>query len=288
MDVLLAETTQLAPYAMQYVWLLVTGFLTGLLTGMFGIGGAFVTTPVMIALLGIDSSVAVGCGMGYTLATGVLGLFSHSRVGKIETRALWLIGLASCIGTLIGFQFHYLLRASSGPHFPDYVNFFYVVILIPVGILVWWQSEKKIGRPLLSKLHIPPMIRLRQKDLPAVSITLLCLIGMSIGLAKGLIGIGGGILLVPILVLAVGMTPQRAAGVSLGMTLMSSIVGMILYSARGDFNLAFVLALFAGSYPGVIIGTRFCHIMPANRAKRLLAITILTFAGLLAWQVFAK
>jgi uncharacterized protein len=287
MDVLLAETTLLAPHVMEYVWLVLIGFATGLLTGMFGIGGAFITTPVMIALLGIDSSIAVGCSMGLTLATGVFGLFKHSRVGKIEIRALWLIGISSCFGTLIGFQFHYMLKASTGPKFPDYVNLFYVVILIPIGILVWWQSNKKIGKPLLSKFHIPPMMHLRQKDLPAISMTLLGLMGLSIGLAKGLIGIGGGIVLVPILVLAVGMTPQRAAGVSLGMTLLSSIVGLALYAVRGDFNLAYVVALFAGSYLGVIIGTQWCHAFSPTRAKRLLAITVLSFAGLLAWQVLA-
>lgn len=272
---------------MEYIWLVLTGFLTGLLAGMFGIGGAFITTPVMIALLGIESSVAVGCSMGFTLATGVFGLFKHSRVGTIEIRALWLIGICACIGTLIGFQFHYMLKAATGPNFPDYVNLFYVFILVPIGILVLWQSNKKIGKPLLSKFHIPPMMHLRQKDLPAISMTLLGLIGISIGLAKGLIGIGGGIVLVPILVLAVGMTPQRAAGVSLGMTLMSSLAGLALYAYRGDFNLTYVIALFAGSYLGVIIGTRLCHAFSPKRAKHMLAITVLSFAGLLVWRVLA-
>jgi uncharacterized membrane protein YfcA len=180
-----------------------------------------------------------------------------------------------------------LLKASAGANFPDLVNLFYVVLLVPIGILVWWQSDKKTGRPLLSRFHLPPMARLRQRDIPPVSQTLLGLIGGTIGLAKGLVGIGGGIILVPILVLTVGMTPPRAAGVSLGMTLLSSIVGTVLYAMRGDFDLIVVIAMLAGSYAGVAIGTRLCHRMAPARAKKMLAIMVLSFAGLLVWQVIS-
>ncbi len=255
------------------------GFLTGIISGLFGIGGAFIATPVMIAVLGVDSSIAVGCSMGFTLASAGLGLFKHSRYGHLETRTLWLIGLASCVGTWGGYQFHYGFRERVGPSFPDLVNWLYVAMLVPTGLLILWKAGKNIGNPWLSRFRIPPMVNLHQKGIPPVSQTLLVLFGLGLGVIKGLIGIGGGILLVPFLVLAVGMTPQRAASVSLGMTLLSSVVGTGLYVLEGDFNLLYTAALFAGSWAGVSMGTRWCFSLTPRKAKYLLAGLVLSFSS---------
>jgi uncharacterized protein len=255
------------------------GFLTGVISGLFGIGGAFIATPVMIAVLDFDSSLAVGCSMGFTLASAGLGLFKHARYGHLETRVLWLIGLASCVGTWAGYQFHYGFRQQVGPSFPDFVNWLYVAMLVPTGLLILWKAGKNIGHPWLSRFNIPPMVSLHQKGMPPVSQTLLALFGLGLGIIKGLIGIGGGILLVPFLVLAVGMTPQRAASVSLGMTLLSSLVGTALYIREGDFDLLYTAVLFAGSWAGITLGTRWCFSMTPRKAKYLLAGLVLTFSS---------
>ncbi len=279
MDVLLGDPLLL-------VWLAVLGLCTGFLTGLFGIGGAFVTTPVMIAVIGIDSSLAVGCSMGFTLVNGIAGLRRHSGVGQIETRALLVIGAAACLGTFAGFQFHYSIKQAMGERFPDFVNALYIAILLPIGLLVWWQSNKTIGRPLLSRFRIPPVVLLRQPDLPPVSLTLLGMIGLAIGIAKGMLGIGGGIILVPMLVLVVGLAPSRAVGVSLGMVVLSSIVGTALYAWRGDVNPFIVGAMLVGSLIGVGLGSRLCHISSPTRHKRMLALLILGFAAFLIFELW--
>ena len=78
------------------------GLCVGFLTGMFGIGGAFITTPVMILAFGIDPSVAIGCSMGFTLVNGALGLKRHRGAGNFEPRAVWPIAIAASVGVLIG------------------------------------------------------------------------------------------------------------------------------------------------------------------------------------------
>jgi len=184
------------------------GLFVGFLTGMFGIGGAFITTPMMILVFGIDPSVAIGCSMGFTLVNGCLGLKRHSGAGNSEPKAMYPIAIAASLGVLVGFQFHNGLEEAWGHQFDELVNGIFCILLLPIGLLVWWQSDKTIGSPLLSRLSVPPMTKLRQPGLPPVSLSLLFLIGLTIGILKGLTGIGGGIILVPVLVLLVGMDPH--------------------------------------------------------------------------------
>ena len=75
--------------------------------------------------------------------------------------------------------------------------------------------------------------------------------------------------------------PRRAVGVSLGMVVLSSIVGTALYAWRGDFNIFIVVAMLAGSLAGVALGSRLCHVSSPTRLKRMLALLILVFAGFL-------
>ncbi len=270
------------------VGLALLGLFTGFLTGLFGIGGAFIMTPVMISLIGLDPSMAVGCSMGLTLVNGLVGLRKHAGMGHIETRALWSIGIASCFGTLAGFQLHQATSERMGAGFPDFVSLSYVITLLPIAALVWWQSDKKIGRPWLSHIHLPPMIRLKQKELPPVSLTLLVLFGFSLGVAKGLVGIGGGVIILPFLVLVVGLTPQRAVAVSLGMVLLSSIVGTGLYASQGHFNVMVVVVMLVGSVAGIGLGTRLCHVSTPKRLKRMLALMISGFVLFLIVDLIAK
>ncbi len=274
MDVLLADPLLL-------LWLATLGFCTGFLTGLFGIGGAFITTPVMIAIIGLESSLAVGCSMGFTLVNGLFALRRHSRHEVIETGAMWTISIAACLGTLAGFQFHFAIKQSLGDQFPHFVNLAFVVILVPVGLLVWWQSDRDSGQPVLSRWRVPPMMKLKQDGIPLVSQTLLLLLGLLIGVAKGMLGIGGGIILVPMLVLVVGLAPHRAVAVSLGMVVTSSIVGTILYAWQSAFNPFIVAAMLLGSLLGVALGSRLCHISSPSRLKRMLALLLLGFAGFL-------
>ncbi len=276
------------------LWLGLLGLGVGFLTGMFGIGGAFITTPAMIILVGLDESLAVGCSMGFTLGNGMLGLRQHRGAGNLEPAALSSIALGACVGTGLGFLFHYSLKEAVGERFDDLVSTLFIIILIPIGLLVWWQSSKSAddkspsGHHLLSRLHVPPMVKLRQSDLPPLSLSLLTLIGLSIGVLKGMLGIGGGIILIPILILVVGMAPHRAVVTCLGMVVLSSLVGTILYASRGDIDFFLVGAMLVGSFAGVVLGTRLCHVTSGRRLKRMLAVLILAFVAFLLVQVISQ
>ena len=268
------------------LWLSLLGLGVGFLTGMFGIGGAFITTPVMITFFGVEPSVAVGCSMGFTLVNGCLGLKRHSGAGNAEPWAMWPIAIAASSGTVIGFLFHNQLKVALGENFDSIVNLMFCAILIPIGLLVWWQSDKDQGKPWLSKFHVPVMKKLNQKDLPPISITLLVAMGLAIGVVKGMLGIGGGIILVPALVLLVGLVPHRAVTVALGTVVLSSLVGAILYALAGNLNFGIVGAMLLGSLLGVILGAKFCNVASPKTLKRWLAILILFFSVFLGWQAY--
>ena len=264
------------------------GLIVGFLTGLFGISGAFISTPMMILAFGIEPSTAVGCSMGLTLANGTLGVFRHRGMGNYEPKAMWPIAVAASVGTVAGFLFHHRLAEVCGDQFDIVVNTMFCVVLFPIGILVWWQSNNTGGKPLLSKFRLPLMVQLRQKDFPPVSLIVLAIVGLAIGTLKGMLGIGGGIILVPFLVLAVGLTPHRAVGTSLGMVVLSSLVGTILFTIDGHIDFVVIVAMLLGSLIGVVLGSKCCTVTTPKRLKKLLAILLFGFSTYLAFYLISN
>ncbi len=270
--------------------LVALGIFIGSLTGMFGIGGAFIATPVMITLIGIESTLAIGCSMGFTLFNGALSGVHHFRKGNYSRWASPPVAIGAAVGILAGFLLHlYFASSLSGPGFERLINGLYFLILIPIGLIVWRRSSKQPesvepNEPrLVHRIKLPPM-----KDVGhglSVSLALMFLIGAAIGLLKGLIGIGGGVILVPILVMFVGLSPHKAVGTSLSLVITSSLLGLILYAWKGQFDLWIVGAFLLGSIVGVQIGTRLNKVVDGKQLIKLFAVLIFAFSAFLLFEI---
>ena len=272
--------------------LVVLGLFIGSLTGMFGIGGAFIATPVMITLIGIDPSLALGCSMGFTLFNGILSGFHHFRVGNYSKWASPPVAIGAGVGILAGFLLHQYFRESlTGPGFERLINSLFFIILIPIAILVWRRHKlpeqpEDEGPRLVHKIKIPPMKHVG--DGLSVSLTLLFLIGVVIGTLKGLIGIGGGVILVPILVMFIGLTPHKAVGTSLTLVVTSSLFGLILYAREGQFDFWIVGAFLVGSTIGVQIGTRLSKAVDGKLLLKLFSGLIFAFSAFLLIDIVSS
>ena len=100
------------------VALIVLGVFIGTLTGLFGIGGAFIATPVMISLIGVESSLAVGCSMGFTLFNGMLSGVHHFRNQNYSKWASPPVAIGAALGIFFGFLLHlYFSESLTGPSF---------------------------------------------------------------------------------------------------------------------------------------------------------------------------
>jgi hypothetical protein len=121
-----------------------------------------------------------------------------------------------------------------------------------------------------------------------MSVPGLGLVGLAMGVMSGLMGIGGGVFLMPVLVLVVGLTPHQAVGTSLGIVIPASIAGTIRYGLQGTVNLWVALALVAGSTVGIQMGAWICSRLPGRGLTRHFAILVLLMAGWLAVDFIRK
>lgn len=274
----LLELTSVSPWLLIGVVLL--GIVTGLLTGMFGIGGAFITTPALISLFAIEPTTAVACAFGYTIGGSTLGIPRHRQMGHIEWKAIAGIGLGACTGILIGFLVHNQLADFLGQSFKIAICAAFIVVLVPIAWLVGFKttSETQATRStIFSRIKLPPYVRLQSGE--RVSLSVMILSGLAVGLIRGALGIGGGVLLVPLLIFVVGLKPHKAVGTSLGVILAGSVVGCFLYGARMDWIVVGLMII--GGFVGIRIGSQLCGNLKAAHLQRAFAIVLLFAAGLM-------
>jgi hypothetical protein len=100
-------------------------------------------------------------------------------------------------------------------------------------------------------------------------------VGFAVGILTGLLGIGGGVLFMPILLLVVGLTPHQAVGTSLGVVLFSATTGTIGHGMDGNVNLPVAMSLLVTSTIGIQIGARICHKLKGDRLRKYFALIVI-------------
>lgn len=267
------------------------GFAVGILSGLFGVGGGFIMTPLLNVLFGVPYNVAVGSCLSFTVGTSTTGVMRHWRLGNVGPKGVLILAAGAISGAILGTMFHeYLLRSlateESTHHFDLAMQLLFIAVLIPTAALVY----RGVGTlpasegGLLSRLRLPPYIRLRTARIWNVSLPGFTALGIFTGFLAGLLGVGGGVFLVPMLTLLVAFRPHVAVGTSLGVVLFSSITGTITHGLHGNVNLPIALALLVGSTLGAQVGATICQRLHAPNLQRYFAFLILAVVLLLAWK----
>lgn len=248
--------------------LLVTGAVAGFSSGLAGVGGGFIMVPVQYALLsgsGLDQSIAVRIAFGTSLAVAlpaaVMSAAGHHRRGAVDWRAAVLMGIAAFLAGLAG--------GTAAAHLPGTVlRVGFALLVIIMGVRMWF-----------------PLTAAGQTG-DGSSLAGFLLTGAVVGLISGLAGIGGGIFLVPILVLWLGFPMHRAVGTSSACLIFSTSGGVCSYifnglgvsglpaTAVGYVDLVQWAALAATSIPLVIAGVRAAHGLPADRLKKVFSVVM--------------
>jgi len=248
----------------------VIALLVGLLTGMFGIGGGFLMTPALIVLLGIPGPTAIGTGMATVLVTSSFAMLNRRRTGTIDVRLALTIITGSILGIGIGLHFLETLK-HSGPimingrerETVEYVLMcaFAVLLLSIAGYLRFdhfrtrgQSPQKRVG--LLAAVRVPPYSCYQSLEQPRLSVVSLILLGMGVGVLTGLMGIGGGIVVLPALMYLVGQRAPKAAGTSLLIVWASSLIAVALNTKYGNVHLPLWAVMTAGGSIGAFWGTR--------------------------------
>jgi uncharacterized protein len=256
--------------------LMALGLFVGFLTGLFGVGGAFLITPILSVAFGVPYQVAIGSGLSYTIGASSSGMGRHVRIGNFEPRSMIILAATSMLAAVGGGYLNDFAHDSLGPH--DYKLVMDALYVVMLGATVWMvgrnREAHRSGRSLLQRVKLPPYINLPAAGLDRVSLTGICLVGLFIGLMKGMMGIGGGVLFMPLLILVVGLTAHQAVGTSLGVVVFSSIAGSLKYGMSGFVNLWIVMALLVSSVFGIQIGAWVCLRLHATRLRQWFAVLV--------------
>jgi uncharacterized membrane protein YfcA len=237
---------------------ILAGFVAGALGGAFGVGGAIVTTPAVEVLLGAPPLIAVGTPLPVIFPTTISGMQAYRRAGLIDGRAVRWLAPPGAVGAVGGA----LLTAVVDPH----------LLLLVTALLIGWQAVR-IGwtRP-------PPEVEEGARTSARATPLVLTLTGFVAGFASGLLGIGGGVVLVPAMSGLLRMPLKRALGTSLVVIAVMVIPGTLVHWALGHIDWAIFLYLSLGVVPGAQLGSRWT----IRARERTLRITVAIFLGAVA------
>ena len=264
--------------------LLGMGAGVGVLSGLFGVGGGFLMTPLLI-FIGIPPPVAVASEANQLVATSVSGVLAHWRRGGVDFRMGMVLLAGGVLGSGLGVWLFKLLRGLGQIDLA--ISLCYVVFLGAVGSLMMAESlrallRKRKGVARRGKLHrhiwihgLPLKMRF-QKSRLYISAVLPFLIGLLVGLLAAIMGVGGGFIMVPAMIYLLGMPTSMVAGTSLFQILfVVSTVTLLQSAANQTVDVILALLLLAGSVVGVQVGTRLGARLPSEQFRVLLAALVL-------------
>lgn len=216
----------------NFIIAVLIGLVSGILSGLFGVGGGIVMTPGIQVLLGTAPIVALATPLPVILPTAITGALTYRRAGEIDERAaLWMSvpGIAA---------------ATVGAALTDVIDTH--LLLVVTALLLAYQAVAILrGRRAAET-----------KPQRATTAWTFVGIGLAAGFVSGLLGIGGGLVMVPLLAGWLGMPLKRALGTSLLAIVVLVIPGTIVHTALGHIDWAIVAAVTFGAVPGALIGAR--------------------------------
>ncbi len=259
------------------------GLAVGLLSGLFGVGGGFLMTPLLI-MFGIPSTVAAATDSNQIVAASTSGTYAHWKVGNVDFKMGIYLLVGGFLGGLVGVQFIKILHAMGNADFV--IKMTYVLMLGIVGVYMFIESlqsmkkkkdvaeeakeekESAVGRFLKS---LPLQTRFEKSGITH-SLLVPIVMGGFVGILAAIMGVGGGFLMVPIMVYMLRMPMHVVVGTSLFQILFTCIEVTFL-QAYTNHSVDFVLAvlLLLGSTLGAQVGAVMGRKLKADQLKILLA-----------------
>lgn len=249
----------------QFVLITVVGAAVGLIAGIFGVGGGFLIVPLLNIVLGLPMQFAVGSAACQVLGPATTSVMAR-RVTREHLKLPLMITGGLLIGVFAGARILYELTslpAAEGAtnHGETVVLAVYFVLLVGLGCFSLWESSREIaGRPVrtgwLADVRLPPVADIEGIDRP-ISIAIASWFGLFVGFLSGLLGISGGLLLLPGLIYLLGLEWHRAVTSSMIIVWLVAIQATIAHSIHDHIRLPVVIGLLLGGTFGARLGVEW-------------------------------
>jgi uncharacterized membrane protein YfcA len=238
---------------------IVPGLLIGAALGLLGGGGSVLTVPIFVYVLGFSPKEAIAMSLAVVAATSAFGAVGYWRAGSVNVRIATVFGGVAMLGTMFGVRLARFIPGTT-----QMVIFGAVMMAAAVFMLRGRppSDEKRgvdVGRPLMSAVKVVPA-------------------GFLVGSLTGIVGVGGGFLIVPALVL-MRMPLRDAVGTSLLVITGTCVVGFLGYVGHVSPDWIAVALVAAGTLPGIAMGSYLHHFVPQSILRRGFAVFLVVMAA---------
>jgi uncharacterized membrane protein YfcA len=290
----------IAEMSVDVVTILLLGGVTGILSGMFGVGGGFLITPLLM-FLGIPPAVAVASSANQIIASSVSGFMNHWRRGNVDFRMGGALLAGGLVGSGVGVWLFKRLQTLG--HIDVTISLIYVVFLGIIGGLMLYESARTIIRMRSNSHHhahhtdtqqrtrfidrLPLRVHFPRSELH-LSVLIPILIGVGVGILVSLMGIGGGFFLVPAMIYVLRMPAHVVVGTSLFQIIFVSANVTILQAiTTHTVDIMLAMLLMVGSVFGAQLGIRIATKFSTIYLRALLALIVFSVAARLAYGLLA-
>jgi len=232
----------------------VIGLSAGILGGLVGIGGGMIMIPLMVAFLGMGQHQAHGTSLFAVVFTGLVGAVTYAMHGSVNHFAAAVLAVTAGVMAIIGARYTQRLSEKA-------LRRTFGFFLIAMSAL------------MLSKPYLPAVAALSVTGWAGV--TTLLISGAVVGFLAGLMGVGGGGIMTPVLVLLMGMSQYTAQGTSLAAMVPPAVVGSWTHRRLGNVRKDVLLVLIAGVLAGTCLGGAMAHLVPERELRILFSLVIL-------------
>lgn len=244
----------------QFALDLTLGFGIGLSLGLMGGGGSLLTVPALVYLVGQTPHTAVTTSLAIVGANSLLGASFHRAQGTLN----WKVALTfGSVGMLVAY-----LAAGLSKMLPEAVLLiaFALIMFLVGGLMIMHRDSKS------AEIAAP-------RPLPIVIAS-----GAGVGFMTGILGVGGGFLIVPALVMLVGLPMQMAVGTSLIVIAMNSLAGFLGHAGDGSFDLTLTAIFTVAGLIGTFSGARLSKRLPAEKLQKIFAWFVIALASFLLYD----
>ncbi|MBC9246975.1 sulfite exporter TauE/SafE family protein [Paracoccus sp. 11-3] len=270
------------------------GGLVGLMSGLFGVGGGFLITPLLF-FIGIPPPIAVATGANQVVASSVSGVLAHVKRKSVDFRMGGVLLVGGLIGSVLGVLVFNVLQSLG--QLDLVVQLCYVVFLGLIGLMMLQESVRSLRRsksPTYRKrLHQhtwvhrwPLKMKFRASGL-YISVFPPLMVGVAVGVLAAIMGVGGGFIMVPAMIYLLGMPTKVVVGTSLfQITFVTAFTTLMHAVSYNTVDIMLAVLLIIGGVIGAQIGTGLGAKLRAEQLRILLALLVLLVCGKLALDLF--
>ena len=264
--------------------LLGLGGIVGILSGMFGVGGGFLMTPLLF-FIGIPPAVAVATEANQIVASSFSGALAHLKRKTVDLKMGSILLIGGLLGAGIGIIIFNYLKGLG--HVDLLVKLCYVAFLGTIGSLMFIESlrailktqggsiPKKVRRPRGFAQQLPFKTRFRTSGL-YISIIPPILVGLLVGILSAIMGVGGGFIMVPAMIYILGMPTKVVVGTSLFQIIFVTGFTTLLHATTNyTVDVALAVLLLLGGVIGAQLGSQFGTRLRAEQLRILLALMVI-------------